>query len=66
MAKDQFVSGLPDKHPPRPRTLDDALRDALDAPRKKKFNRLRRKFSSPSTPETRRITARMLGEKEDE
>lgn len=62
----EFVSGLPDKHPPQPRTLNDALRDSRIALiERRKLEERKRLYTSRQTPQTRRITARMVGEKDE-
>ena len=64
----RFVSGLPAVMPkalasPR-RSLAEALRDAESAPREREQNRLRRRYTAPGTPETRRVTQRIVGERD--
>jgi len=65
MEKKQFVSGLEgaDATPSQGKTIPEIIDSALANKHKK--DSLRQSYASKSTPETRKITHRMLGEKED-
>jgi hypothetical protein len=49
----------------RTRTLEDAVKDLRDAPAEREKNKMRRRYSSRGTPATRRITNRIMGERDD-
>jgi hypothetical protein len=60
-----FKSGLPltEAEKPSTKSVQQVVDEAIERRRRRK---LERRFSSPSTPETRRAISRMIGEREDD
>ena len=60
-----FESGLPltEAEKPKTRSVEEVVAGAI---KRRKRRKLERRFSSPSTPETRRAISRMIGEREDD
>ncbi len=66
--KPEFVTGLPDDmylRSPKIRSLGEALEEFERAPAVRRERRRRESYNVPGTRSTRRVTQRILGEKDE-